>query len=86
MDEHQGVFQINQKVSTLRPVRGWFDYSVKSEMPAHMVGTIFKIHKLDEQDINNTVYTVQFNKEFGFVDIKHSDLMPIENNDEPDQT
>lgn len=78
MEEDLGVFKIGQKVSTLRPIRGWFDYSVKSEMPAHMIGTIFKIHKLDNQDALNTIYTVQFDKEFGYVDIKHSDLTIVE--------
>ena len=76
MDKHQSIFEVGQTVITTRPVRGWFDYSVKSEMPAGEVGTVFKIHKLDE-NINEVIYTVQFEKEFGYIDIKHSDLSPI---------
>jgi hypothetical protein len=85
LKEHQNTLQIGQTVLTLHPIRGWFDYSIKSEMPAHMVGTIFKIHKLDEVNISDTIYTVQFDKEFGFVDIKHSDLEPVKENGQTTQ-
>lgn len=73
VQEHPDTYQIGEKVVTKRNIRGWFDYSEKDELPADSIGTIFKIHKLTEE-LESIIYTVQFDQEFGYVDIKHSDL------------
>ena len=57
-------------------IKGWFDRSLKHFLPIGSIGTIFKIEKLDEE-INNIIYSVQFEDEFGYVNIKHSDLQLI---------
>lgn len=54
-------FHAGQNVYTATEVRGWFDHSVKSAIPANTIGTIQEVHTSDQE----TKYLVKFHKEFG---------------------
>jgi hypothetical protein len=68
-----GTFSIGQEVKVIKAIRGWFDYSVKSEVPVGTIGSIFKIEKIN-QNLEDIEYTVKFESEFDFVKIKHEYL------------
>jgi hypothetical protein len=68
-----GTFSIGQEVKVAKPVKGWFDYSIRKEIPVGTVGSIFKIEKVS-QDLENIEYTVKFESEYDYVKIKHKDL------------
>lgn len=64
------LYKINDLVSTNKPIKGWFDYSLKTEIPSNTCGKIVK-YITNSPDL---MYEVFFNREFGSVNIKHSDL------------
>lgn len=70
--EPEGVFQQGYKVSTLKDIPGWFDYSVERVLPANTVGSIYKVEKMAE-DLPSVLYCVFFDK-FGYVNVKHAEL------------
>lgn len=63
-------FTIGQKVCVSKDIRGWFDRSMKSCIPA---GTVGKIIDCDYLSHDKITYVVQFNDEFGI------QLLPEEN-------
>lgn len=63
-------YQVGQLVYTNSNIRGWFDKSIKSFIPANTPCTIIAHHELDS-------YLVRFNDEFiefGDHVIRHIDL------------
>lgn len=68
-----GMFLIGQKVKLNKAICGWFDYSVKREIPAGTGGVIFKVEKISHI-LDEIEYTVKFDVEFDYVKIKHKDL------------
>ncbi len=64
-------YEVNQGVCTIRAIRGWFDFSMQSNIPAHTLGKITAILMSNEDDM---VYEVRFQQEFGKVAIHHRDL------------
>jgi len=68
-----GTFFIGQKVKVVKPIKGWFDFSIKQEIPVGTIGLIFKIEKVSV-DLEDVEYTVKFVSEFDYVKIKHKDL------------
>ena len=67
------IFETGQYVYTAKDIRGWFDHSVKSYIPRNTVGVIAKVVH-SSQNLDEVVYSVKFDKEFGQVDIHHNDL------------
>lgn len=64
-------YHAGQYVYTAEKVRGWFDFSMKEFIPENTLGTIMEVHTFDKQE---PLYMVQFNKEFGNVMCKESQL------------
>lgn len=71
-----GMFSIGQKVKVKKPICGWFDFAEKKEIPPETVGSIFKIERMNSK-LDYVEYTVKFDSEFDFVNIKHEDLNNI---------
>lgn len=71
-----GIFRIGQEVKVLNPVKGWFDYSSRREIPVGTIGYIFKIEKMN-YDLDDLEYMVKFENEFDYVKISHKDLINV---------
>ncbi len=67
------IHKPGQYVYTARDIRGWFDYSIKDHIPCNTIGTIVEIVH-SSQNLDEVVYAVKFDKEFGQVNIHHRDL------------
>lgn len=63
-------YQVGQVVYTATDIRGWFDYSMKTAIPANTSGTIVSAewHEGDNR------YLVKFVKEFGEHFVTESNL------------
>ena len=72
----EGVFDIGQKVRLIKPYFGWFDYSIKREIPVGTEGIVFKIEKVFD-NLDDLEYTIKFDSEFTYVRIKHGDLINV---------
>lgn len=73
MDTIPGMYSIGQYVYTAREIKGWFDYSVKNNIPVNSAGRIAGYTRVGKTT-DSVVYEVIFNQEFGYVNIKHNDL------------
>lgn len=67
------MFQIGQMVYTNREIRGWFDFSLKSAIPANSRGIIAGCITASN-DLDLVEYEVEFGSEFGRFHIYHKDL------------
>jgi hypothetical protein len=61
-------YQAGQYIYSAKVITGWFDYSLKNEMPINTFGTIVKSSLID----GVPVYDVNFGKEFGFLLVEES--------------
>jgi hypothetical protein len=73
--EPEGVLAFETKVSNLKDIPGWFDYSLERILPTNTVGTIYKVEKMDT-NLQEVLYCVHFDG-FGYVNVKHCDLKVI---------
>jgi len=67
------MFEVGQLVYTNKEIRGWFNFSIKAVMPANLRGKIVGIVK-ESDVIENVVYEVEFDREFGRYNIHHNSL------------
>jgi hypothetical protein len=72
-----GMYQVGQLVYTTRDIRGWFDKSIKSFIPANTPCTVTGYYCQPEPLLSSTGYHVRFDgkfAEFGDYVISHVDL------------
>lgn len=68
-----GMYESGQNVYTSKEIKGWFDYSVKTGIPANTLGKIVGLVFVGK-DLNSVLYEVDFDKEFGLVNLRHDEL------------
>ena len=73
MDTISGMYAIGQYVYTAKEIKGWFDYSSKNHIPENTMGRVSGYIKVGKE-LHTVVYEVIFDKEFGYFNVKHTDL------------
>lgn len=67
------MFEVGQFVYTKHEIRGWFDYSTNHFIPKNYKGKILSV-LYESAKINDTIYNIEFDKEYGCRNIRHADL------------